>query len=225
MNSRRSRGADLIFYVISATAGLPDAWPFLSHLGRDVLKRLVFVVWQSDRVSSEEGANAVKRLRQAMLKNLGQACPIFIGSTTDRAGREKLERWIESEVIFSEPRRAKLREVDEVARAALRRDRQQAARRAPGSRTPARATAAAAGKSRRTRGAIGATGGRRALDAGAKLRWLAAARRGLVARASRAAGFAVEAVLCGAGFCAGNGSPGPCFTGSATARSTGGARS
>jgi len=112
--------ADLIFYVISAATGLPDAWPFLSRLGRDVLKRLVFVVWQSDRVSTEEGANSVKRLRQAMLKNLGHASPIFVGSTADRAGREKLTRWIEGEVIFSEPRRAKLREIDEVARAALR---------------------------------------------------------------------------------------------------------
>ncbi|MEI9897253.1 MAG: GTPase domain-containing protein [Chthoniobacter sp.] len=112
--------ADLIFYVISAAAGPADAWPFLSRLGREVLKRLVFVVWQSDRVSAEEGANSVKRLRQAMLKNLGQACPIFIGSTADRAGREKLERWIESEVILSAPRRAKLREIDEVAREALR---------------------------------------------------------------------------------------------------------
>jgi len=112
--------ADLIFYVVSAATGPVDAWPFLSRLGRDVLKRLVFVVWQSDRVSSEEGANSVKRLRQAMLKNLGHASPIFIGSTADRAGREKLTRWIEGEVIFSAPRRGRLREIDEVARAALR---------------------------------------------------------------------------------------------------------
>jgi Spy/CpxP family protein refolding chaperone len=112
--------ADLILYVISAAAGLTVEWPSLSRLGRDLLKRLVFVVWQSDRVSSEEGANAVKRLRQAMLKQLGQACPIFVGSNADRASREKLERWIETEVIFSAPRRAKLREIDETARAALR---------------------------------------------------------------------------------------------------------
>ncbi|MEP6669374.1 MAG: hypothetical protein ABJF10_09490 [Chthoniobacter sp.] len=112
--------ADVIFYVISAAAGVPDPWAFLSRLARDVLKRLVFVVWQSDRVSAEEGANSVKRLRQAMLKNLGHASPIFIGSTADRAGREKLVRWIESEVIFSEPRRGTLREIDEIARGALR---------------------------------------------------------------------------------------------------------
>ena len=112
--------ADLIFFVLSAAAGLPDAWPFLLPFGRDVLKRLVFVVWQSTRVSPDECANAVKRLRQAMLKNLGQACPIFIGSAADRAAREKLGRWIESEVIFAEPRRTKLSEIDEAARAALR---------------------------------------------------------------------------------------------------------
>lgn len=112
--------ADLIFYVVSAAASSAEIWPFLSRLGRDVLKRLIFVVWQSDRVSPEEGANSVKRLRQAMLKNIGQASPIYIGSTTDRGAREKLVRWIETEVIFSEPRRARLREIDEIARGALR---------------------------------------------------------------------------------------------------------
>src|SRR5258708_1372703 len=95
-------------------------WSFLSRLGRDVLKRLVFVVWQSDRVSAEEGASAVKRLRQAMLKNLGQACPIFTGSTADRVGREKLVRWIESEVICSTSRRQRLREIEDAARVTLR---------------------------------------------------------------------------------------------------------
>ena len=113
--------ADLIFYVVSAAAGSSqDIWGFLPRLGRDLLKRLVFVVWQCDRVSAEEGAIFVKRLRQAMLRNLGQACPIFTSSTADRSGREKLERWIETEVIFAEPRRQRLREIDEVARAALR---------------------------------------------------------------------------------------------------------
>jgi len=112
--------ADLILYVVSATAGPPDAWTFLSRLGRDLLRRLIFVVWQSDRVSAEECAIAVKRLRQAMLKNLGQACPIFVGSAVDPAAREKLERWIESEVIFAEPRRVRLRDIGDVARAALR---------------------------------------------------------------------------------------------------------
>lgn len=112
--------ADLIFYVVSAAASSAEIWPFVSKLGRDVLKRLIFIVWQSDRVSPEEGANAVKKLRQTMLKNIGQACPIFIGSTRDRAAREKLVRWIETEVIFSGPRRARLREIDEIARGALR---------------------------------------------------------------------------------------------------------
>jgi hypothetical protein len=112
--------ADLIFYVVSAAASTAEIWPFLSKLGRDVLKRLIFVVWQSDRVSPDEGANSVKRLRTAMLKNIGQACPIYIGSNNDRAAREKLVRWIETEVIFSEPRRARLREIDEIARGALK---------------------------------------------------------------------------------------------------------
>ena len=33
------------------------------RMERDVLKRLVFVIWQSTRVSPDECANAVKRLR------------------------------------------------------------------------------------------------------------------------------------------------------------------
>jgi hypothetical protein len=112
--------ADVVFYVINAATGPPEMWPFLSRFGRDLLKRLVFVVWQSDRVSSEQGAKVVKRLRQAMLKHLGQACPIFIASASERAGREKLERWIENEVILAESRRARLLEIGEAARAALR---------------------------------------------------------------------------------------------------------
>jgi hypothetical protein len=55
-----------------------------------------------------------------MLRNLGQACPIFTGSKIDPASREKLERWIESEVILSEARRGRLREIDAVARETLR---------------------------------------------------------------------------------------------------------
>jgi len=112
--------ADLVFYVLSATRSTSEIWDSLPRLGRDLLKRLVFVVWQCDRVSAEEGAASVKRLRQAMLRNLAQACPIFTGSQIDSAGRDKLERWIESEVILSEARRVRLREINEVARETMR---------------------------------------------------------------------------------------------------------
>lgn len=113
--------ADVVFYVVSA-AGKANAetWEFLQRLSRELLRRVVFVVWQSDRVSPDEAANTVKRLRQAMLKNLAHACPIFAASEKDRAGREKLVRWIENEVIFSEPRRARLSDIDRLAHEALR---------------------------------------------------------------------------------------------------------
>jgi hypothetical protein len=111
--------ADVIFFVISAAGATADIWEFLLRMGRDALKRTIFVVWQSDRVSSDEGANAVKRIRQAMLKNLGHACPIFAATGKDRAGREKLTRWIENEVIFSGIRRTRLAEIDRLAHEAL----------------------------------------------------------------------------------------------------------
>ena len=112
--------ADLIFYVLGSGGATAEIWESLPHLGRDLLKRLVFVVWQWERVSADESANSMKRLRQAMLRNLGQACPIFTASKVDPAGREKLERWIETEVILSEARRGRLREIDAVARETLR---------------------------------------------------------------------------------------------------------
>ena len=113
--------AEVIFFVVSAARGATaDAWEFLARLGRDTLRRTVFVVWHSDRISPDDGAGAVKRLRQAMLKNLGHACPIFAASGRDRGGREKLVRWIESEVIFSASRRAGVAEIHRLAQAALR---------------------------------------------------------------------------------------------------------
>ena len=112
--------AEVIFFVVpAASTTVADYWTFLLRLGRDALRRTVVVVWQSDRGLPEEGANAVKRLRQAMLKNLGHACPIFAASGRDRPGREKLGRWIESEVIFSKARRTRLAEIDRLARNAL----------------------------------------------------------------------------------------------------------
>lgn len=112
--------ADLILFTAPAVGATADIWEFLLRLGRDALRRTVFVVSQSDRITAEEGAMAVKRLRQAMLKNLGHACPIFGASARDRSGREKLLRWIETEIIFSPRRRALLSDIDRVAQEALR---------------------------------------------------------------------------------------------------------
>ena len=112
--------ADLIFFVVGSAGVTPEIWALLPHLGRDLLKRLVFVVWQGEHFSADEGANSMKKLRQAMLRNLSQACPIFTASKVDATSREKLERWIESEVVLSEARRGRLREIDAVARETLR---------------------------------------------------------------------------------------------------------
>lgn len=112
--------ADAIFFVVAAGTAPEASWDLLVRLGRDVLKRTVFVVWQRDQVSSGEAAPAVKRLRQAMLKNLGLACPIFTASAHDLAEREKLLRWLESEVIFSTTRRVRLEDLDRLAEEALR---------------------------------------------------------------------------------------------------------
>ncbi len=113
-------GVDLILFVVAAGAGGAEPWRFLQGLGREILKRLVLVVWQTDRGTADEAALAVKRLRQAMLKHLGQGCPIFAASKQDQAGREKLARWIENEVVFSETRRARFREIGGVAQEAMR---------------------------------------------------------------------------------------------------------
>lgn len=114
-------GADLILCVVAVAAvGGTDAWTFLRRLGREALKHTVFIVWQASRGSVDEGTNAMKRLRQAMLKNLGQACPIFVASAQDRAALEKLERWIENEIIFSGPHRAGFQEIGAIAQATLR---------------------------------------------------------------------------------------------------------
>ena len=113
--------AEPIFFVVPVvSAAATDIWTFLMRLGRDALKRTVVVVWQSDRVSPEEAAGTVKRLQQAMLKNLGHACPIFAASTEDRAAREKLAQWIEKEAIFSPPRRARLIGIVRLAHEVLR---------------------------------------------------------------------------------------------------------
>ncbi len=112
--------ADAIFFVAAAGVVPEEAWKFLSRLGREALKRTIFVAWQSDRVPPAEATQAVKRLRQAMLKNLGQACPIFPASAQDSAGREKLIRWLESEVIFSTLRRTRLDDLNRLAEEALR---------------------------------------------------------------------------------------------------------
>lgn len=112
--------ADVIFFVIAPGDSAAESWDFLARLGREALRRMVFVVWQADRAAVEEAAMAVKRLRQSMLKGLGQACPIFTVGLQESNGRGKLIRWLESEVVFSARRRMHLEQLDQLARQALR---------------------------------------------------------------------------------------------------------
>ena len=111
--------ADLLLFVFAAAQ--PDAaertWTLLSRLDQRELKRAVFIA-----DASGEGVldAAAKRLRQVMLKRLGQACPIFpvdtrqtlaariVGDTATLAasGIEKLEHYIDREVAEGRARRA-----------------------------------------------------------------------------------------------------------------------
>ncbi len=112
--------ADVIFFATSPGDALPESWEFLARLGREALKRTVFIVWQADRAAAEEATTAVKRMRQSMLKGLGQACPIFTVSPLEAGGRDKLIRWLESEIVFSARRRTHLEQLDQLARHTLR---------------------------------------------------------------------------------------------------------
>jgi hypothetical protein len=111
--------ADLLLFVFSAARPEADrTWTLLSRLDPARLQRVVFVVDTSGSdVSLDEAA---KRLRQSMLKRLGQARPIFPIDTRgalaahiigDRAalavsGLDKLEQYIDREVAEGITRRA-----------------------------------------------------------------------------------------------------------------------
>lgn len=112
--------ADVVFFVIAPGDALAESWEFLRRLGREALRRTVFVVWQADRASAEEATAAAKKMRQSMLKGLGQACPIFTVSPQEASGRDKLVRWLESEIVFSARRRTHLEQLDQLARRTLR---------------------------------------------------------------------------------------------------------
>ncbi len=93
--------ADLCMFVISATnPWSATAWSFLEHIHRKWLKKVVFVLQQSDLRSPEEVATIIQHMEQTMLQKIGERCPIIPVSarnawaahqTSDPA--ERAERW------------------------------------------------------------------------------------------------------------------------------------
>lgn len=129
--------ADLVLFVFSATnPWAASAWDFLKLISKRWLKRVVFVLQQSDLRSPEEIAAIVKHLEQTIMEKLGQSCPIFpvaakkafLAKTSGNdpapvlaeSGFDKLEQHINDEVAQGEARLTKLRSVCSTAQVILR---------------------------------------------------------------------------------------------------------
>ena len=125
--------ADLILFVFSATnPWAATAWEFLRLINKKWLKRVAFVLQQSDLRSPEEIASISKHLEQTMLERIGQACPIFAVSAKpalaaklsgeavpEATGMDRLETFINAEVATGEARMSKLRSVCQTGQVVL----------------------------------------------------------------------------------------------------------
>jgi tRNA U34 5-carboxymethylaminomethyl modifying GTPase MnmE/TrmE len=128
--------ADLILFVFSAVNPWgATAWEFLRFINKKWLKRVAFVVQQSDLRTPDEIAAISRHLEQTMLERIGQACPIFavsakpalaaklsgenVGETLAATGLDKLEAFINAEVAAGESRIGKLRSVCQTAQVML----------------------------------------------------------------------------------------------------------
>ncbi len=103
--------ADVVLFVFSTTGDPTAAWDFLATADRALLQRFIFLVQQADVVEGEALMNAVLGLHDRLRDTLGETRPIFIVSAHTRAGLEKLERYLDSEIIGSPARFQKLREI------------------------------------------------------------------------------------------------------------------
>lgn len=122
--------ADLCLFVFSATnPWSATAWNFLEHVHRKWLKKVVFVLQQSDLRSPEEVATIMQHMEQTMLQKIGERCPIIpvsarnawasrlVSDPAERArqwagsGFEALEKFIANNVTSGEPQTDKLRSV------------------------------------------------------------------------------------------------------------------
>ncbi|HEY5751652.1 MAG TPA: dynamin family protein [Chthoniobacterales bacterium] len=123
--------ADLVLFVFSVTnpwAG--SAWDFLALIQKKWLKKVAFVLQQSDLRSHEEVDRIVSHLRQTSLQKIGVECPVFavsaklaLESARGIANPEKweashfpdLERHIDESVITNDGRREQLRSIQTTA--------------------------------------------------------------------------------------------------------------
>ena len=70
--------ADLCIVVFStANPWGASAWQFLQHVHRKWLKKVIFVLQQTDLRSPDEVAKIVEHMQQTMLQKVGERCPLF----------------------------------------------------------------------------------------------------------------------------------------------------
>jgi hypothetical protein len=103
--------ADVVLFVFSASGAAPAAWDFFRSADREFLRRFVFLVQQADAMGGEPLPPAVLALHDRLHETLGERRPIFAVSAHTRTGLEKLERYLDAEIIGSPARFQKLREI------------------------------------------------------------------------------------------------------------------
>lgn len=103
--------ADVVLFVFPAGGDAPAAWEFLRTADRELLRRFVFLVQQADAVEGELLLDAVLGFHDRLRDTVGEPRPIFAISAHTRAGLEKLERFLDAEIIGSPARFQRLREI------------------------------------------------------------------------------------------------------------------
>lgn len=103
--------ADAVLFVFATTGDPTAAWDFLAAADREVVRRFVFLIQQADVVEGDGLTDAVLGLHDRLRDTLGEPRPIFAVSAHTRAGLEKLERYLDAEIIGSPARFQKLREI------------------------------------------------------------------------------------------------------------------
>ncbi len=118
--------ADLCLCVFSvANPWGATAWQFLQHIHRKWLKKVAFVIQQTDLRSPAELADIVSHMEQTMLQRIGERCQIFAVSAKnasaakvagdsaalEASGFAALERYIEGNVTGGDAQTEKLRSV------------------------------------------------------------------------------------------------------------------
>ncbi|MGB8168806.1 MAG: hypothetical protein WCF18_15015 [Chthoniobacteraceae bacterium] len=103
--------ADVVLFVFPAAGHASGAWEFLGQTDREFLRHFVFLVQQADAVEGDQLMSTVLGLHDRLRERLGEEHPIFAVSAQTRAGMEKLESYLDTEIIGSPARFQKLREI------------------------------------------------------------------------------------------------------------------